>query len=52
MSSKYWDKNFLEHDDRQRHKGVQFQKHKPFKYGSFIGERITSDNQIGPIERW
>lgn len=43
---------FLEHDDFRRGSGIQFPNHKPFKYGSFIGERITSDNQVGPIERW
>lgn len=47
-----YSKNFLEHDDRQRHKGIKFPDHQSFEYGSFIGERITSDNQVGPIERW
>lgn len=43
---------FLEHDDFRRCSGIKFPNHKPFKYGSFIGERITADNQVGPIERW
>ena len=43
---------FLEHDDFKRGSGIKFPQHKPFKYGSFIGERITADNQVGPIERW
>jgi len=47
-----YNKNFLEHDDRQRHNGIKFPNHQPFKHGSFIGERVTADNQVGPIERW
>lgn len=47
-----YNKNFLEHDDRQRHKGIKFPTHQPFQCGSFIGERVTSDNEIGPTERW
>lgn len=49
---KKYHKTFLEHDDRQRHKGIKFPKHKPFERGSFIGERITHDNKPGPIEKW
>jgi hypothetical protein len=45
-------KNFLEHDGRARHNEKKFPNHKPFKHGSFIGERITHDNKPGPIEKW
>lgn len=40
---------FMEHDDSLRFKGMRFPPHKSFKYGSFIGERITHDDKPGRL---
>lgn len=43
---------FLIHGDLNNSYGMpvkKFPPHKPFKYGSFIGERITADNKPGKL---
>tara|TARA_R110002020_G_scaffold163895_4_gene350118 strand:+ start:7581 stop:8225 length:645 start_codon:yes stop_codon:yes gene_type:complete len=40
---------FLEHDDRGEFNGQDFPYHKPMKYGTFIGQRITADDKEGRV---
>ena len=40
---------FLEHDDLQRFNGIKFPTYNPFTFGSFIGERITSEDKPGRL---
>lgn len=40
---------FLEHDDREFFGGNPFPQHEPMKYGTFVGERITAEDNVGVI---
>ena len=40
---------FLEHDDFDRFNGKNFPKHKAMQFGSFVGQRITSDDKEGRV---
>ena len=44
---KKFSKLFLEHDDLSRYNGKKFPDHEGFKFGSYIGQRIDSDDTIG-----
>ena len=37
--------HFLEHDDNKCFNGINFPKHKPFTYGSFVGQQINERNK-------
>jgi len=43
--------NILAHDDRGMFDGKKFPAHKPFKYGSYIGELIKINGDVGIRER-
>lgn len=40
---------FIEHDDMKRFNGIKFPNHKPVVYGSFIGQRITCNDEEGVL---
>lgn len=40
---------FFEHDDREAYNGTPFPFHKPMEYGTFVGQRITSDDAEGRV---